>query len=165
MWIFLQKGKQIIKYTNQTVYLHSVENNTIQRKIVLSGSFMYPAFSFTELILPLHTDCMYTIQKEACSYNVILAFINPERVFPCLLTAMINYDKTYLIKKNVVIGSIFTKYSQNLEIEIKSSDSESQLTYLKPTYQTRRRNLSATVSTCNTVQGPFKHNLYGFPTK
>lgn len=99
MWIFLQKGKQIIKYTNQTVYLHSVENNTIQRKIVLSGSFMYPAFSFTELILPLHTDCVYTIQKEACSYNVILVFINPERVFPCLLTAMINYDKTYLIKK------------------------------------------------------------------
>lgn len=93
---------------------------------------MYPAFSFTELILPLHTDCMYTIQKEACSYNVILAFINPERVFPCLLTAMINYDKTYLIKKNVVIGSIFTKYSQNLEIEIRSSDSESQLTYLSP---------------------------------
>lgn len=95
---FFKKGKQIIRYTNQTTYLHSVENNTIQRKIVLSGSFMYPAFSFTELILRLHIDCMYTIQKEACSYNVILAFINPERVFPCILTALINYDKTYLIK-------------------------------------------------------------------
>lgn len=130
---FFKKGKQIIRYTNQTIYLRSVENNTIQRKIVLSGSFMYPAFSFTELILPLHIDCMYTIQKEACSYNVILAFINPERVFPCILTALINYDKTYLIKKKKisVIGSNFTKYSQNLEIRIKSSDSaESQLTYL-----------------------------------
>lgn len=88
---FFKKGKQIIRYTNQTIYLRSVENNTIQRKIVLSGSFMYPAFH-------LHIDCMYTIQKEACSYNVILAFINPERVFPCILTALINYDKTYLIK-------------------------------------------------------------------
>lgn len=126
MQVFFKKGKQIIRYTNQTTYLRSVENNTIQRKIVLSGSFMYPAFSFTELILPLHIDCMYTIQKEACSYNVILAFINPERVFPCILTALINYDKTYLIKKRKkiwVIGSNFTKYSQNLEIEIKSSDS------------------------------------------
>lgn len=86
---------------------------------------MYPAFSFTELILPLHIDCMYTIQKEACSYNVILAFINPERVFPCILTALINYDKMIIKKEKKiwVIGSNFTKYSQNLEIEIKSSDS------------------------------------------
>lgn len=86
---FFKKGKQIIRYTNQTIYLRSVENNTIQRKIVLS---------------PLHIDCMYTIQKEACSYNVILAFINPERVFPCILTALINYDKTYLIKKRKRFG-------------------------------------------------------------
>lgn len=99
MRVFFKKGKQIIRYTNQTIYLRSVKNNTIQRKIVLSGSFMYPAFSFTELILRLHIDCVYTLQKEACSYNVILAFINPERVFPCILTALINYDKTYLIKK------------------------------------------------------------------
>lgn len=129
---------------------------------------MYPAFSFTELILPLHIDCMYTIQKEACSYNVILAFINPERVFPCILTALINYDKTYLIKKKKDLGNrikfhkIFSK-SGNRNKEQRFCR---ELTYLsKPTYQTRRRNLSATVSTCNTVQGPFKHNLYGFPTK
>lgn len=128
MWIFLQKGKQIIKYTNQTVYLHSVENNTIQRKIVLSGSFMYPAFSFTELILPLHTDCMYTIQKEACSYNVILVFINPERVFPCLLTAMINYDKTYLIKKKCCNRINFHK------IFSKSGNRNKEQWFWEPTY-------------------------------
>lgn len=56
---FFKKGKQIIRYTNQTIYLRSIENNTIQRKIVLSGLCFYVPSIFIHRVNSTFTHWLY----------------------------------------------------------------------------------------------------------